>query len=177
MAGAYHRYDTAKRRTVRRAREPTGRPDGALVVRPGTHLTEAAGRDLSFTPDGWSDGVAARRWWPRSESSVTGFSRELVAEVDGVDVVALRGELDVATADGLSDWLIDRAGSLLVVDLSDLTFMDGSGITALVIARNHLREHGGDLCLTRPRRLVRQALEIVDLADWVRDWDPDWDPR
>ncbi len=108
---------------------------------------------------------------------MTGFSRELVAKVDGVDVVALRGELDIATADGLSDWLIDRAGSLLVVDLSDLTFMDGSGITALVIARNHLRDQGCDLCLTRPRRLVRQALEIVDLADWVRDWDPDWDPR
>ena len=35
-----------------------------------------------------------------------------------VHVVVLGGELDLDTAEGLSDWLVELAGSSVVVDLS-----------------------------------------------------------
>jgi anti-anti-sigma factor len=84
--------------------------------------------------------------------------------------------LDVSSADGLSNSLVELAGSTLVVDLSDLTFMDSSGIGALVRARNRIRADGlGDLVLTRPGAIVRRALEIVGLDTWIVEWSPDWD--
>ena len=90
--------------------------------------------------------------------------------------VMLHGELDVASADGLADSLVELAGSTVVVDLSDLTFMDSSGIGALVRARNRIKAGGlGELVLTRPGAIVRSALEIVGLDGWIIDWSPDWD--
>jgi anti-sigma B factor antagonist len=99
-----------------------------------------------------------------------------VRHLPDLHVVLLHGELDVASADGLANSLFELAGSTLVVDLSDLTFMDSSGIGALVRARNRIRADGlGDLELTRPGAIVRKALEIVGLNTWIIDWSPEWD--
>jgi anti-anti-sigma factor len=93
-----------------------------------------------------------------------------------VHVVTLHGELDVVSADGLSNSLVELAGSTLVIDLSDLTFMDSSGIGALVRARNRITADGlCELVLTRPGAIVRKALEIVGLDTWIVEWSPDWD--
>jgi anti-sigma B factor antagonist len=89
--------------------------------------------------------------------------------------VTLHGELDVASADGLSNSLVELAGSTLAVDLSHLIFMDSSGIGALVRARNRIRSKGrGDLVLTRPTAMVRRILEMVGLDAWIVEWQPDW---
>jgi anti-anti-sigma factor len=101
------------------------------------------------------------------------FSRE-VMDVDGVHLVTLAGELDIATAEGLADWLIAVSGSAVVVDLSGLTFMDSSGIAALVIARNHIEKSGNELILTRPTPIVERALVATGLAGWLTPWDARW---
>ncbi len=94
----------------------------------------------------------------------------------GIHVVALHGELDIASADGLAEALVEVAGSTLVVDLSDLTFIDSTGIGALVLARNRILAHGqGELVLSRPGGIVRRVLEIVGLSVWIVEWSPDWD--
>ena len=99
-----------------------------------------------------------------------------VRNLPDIHIVRLHGELDVASADGLANSLVEIAGSTLVVDLSDLTFMDSSGIGALVRARNRIRTGGrGELMLTRPGAIVRTALEIVGLDAWIIDWSPDWE--
>jgi anti-sigma B factor antagonist len=99
-----------------------------------------------------------------------------VRNLPNLHFVTLHGELDVASADGLANSLVELAGSTVVVDLSDLTFMDSSGIGALVRARNRIRAGGlGELVLTRPGAIVRKALEIVGLDAWIIDWSPDWD--
>lgn len=91
-------------------------------------------------------------------------------------VVALHGELDVASVDGLTDALVDVAGSTLVLDLSDLTFIDCSGIAALVAARNRIRSKGlGEMVVTRPGTTVRRTLEIVGLGAWITEWLLAWD--
>jgi anti-sigma B factor antagonist len=97
-------------------------------------------------------------------------------DLPGLHIVALHGELDVVSARGLADALVEAAGSTLVVDLSDLTFMGSSGIGALVVARNRIVADGkGDLVLARPGGIVRKALEIVGLGQWVVEWAPEWD--
>ena len=98
-----------------------------------------------------------------------------VRNLPDLHVVAMHGELDVASAEGLTDALIELAGSTLVVDLSGLTFMDSSGIGALVRARNRIKAEGlGEMVLTRPGAIVGRALGIVGLSAWIVDWSPDW---
>ena len=98
-----------------------------------------------------------------------------VRNLPNLHVVALHGELDVASADGLINSLAELAGSVLVLDLSDLTFMDSSGVGALLRARNRvMAEAPGDLVVTRPTAPVRRTLEIVGLDEWIVDWSPDW---
>ncbi len=93
-----------------------------------------------------------------------------------VHVVALHGELDIASADGVADAIVGVAGSTVVVDLSDLTFMDSTGIGALAVARRRILSEGqGQLVVTRPSEIVRKALEIVGLSAWIVEWSADWD--
>ena len=98
-----------------------------------------------------------------------------VRNLPDTHVVMLHGELDVLSADGLENSLVELAGSTLVADLSDLVFMDSSGMGALVRARNRIKADGlGDLVLTRPSPIVQKALEIVGLSASIVDWSPDW---
>ena len=97
-------------------------------------------------------------------------------ELPGIHVVALHGELDIVSAYDLALALVEVAGSIVVIDLSGLTFMDSSGISALVMAKNRITADGrGQLVLTKPGGIVREALEIVGLSSWIVDWSPEWD--
>jgi anti-anti-sigma factor len=93
---------------------------------------------------------------------------------EGGRVVALSGELDVSTAQGLAEQLIGEPGSLVVVDLSQLTFVDSSGLGAIHAARRKMIECGGNLVLCRPNPMVSLVLEITGLDQWVTDWEPRW---
>jgi anti-anti-sigma factor len=93
-----------------------------------------------------------------------GFS---VEERNGVRVIRLWGELDLATADKLTEGLSNLDGSA-VLDLSELTFIDSSGISALV----HQYNRRGGLVLIGPRPNVARVLRIAGLEDWVRRLQP-----
>ena len=97
--------------------------------------------------------------------------RRTVADVGDVRVVTLRGELDMQSAEGLADWLVEIPGPSVVVDLSELTFMDTSGITVMVRVRQRL---GDSFVLTRPQPNVRRIFEITGLGGWLSEWDPRW---
>lgn len=92
----------------------------------------------------------------------------------GVQVIAIQGELDLATAKALSTQLAETSGLLVVVDLVDLSFMDSSGISCLVMAKTQMGRDGRTLILTRPQPRVERTLEIVGLADWLTPWSPEW---
>jgi len=95
-------------------------------------------------------------------------------DVEDVRVVALRGELDASTSRGLAEQLAGAPGSLVVVDLSQLSFMDSSGLGAIHVARRTAIENGGNLVVCRPAPMVHRVLEITGLDTWVTDWDPHW---
>ncbi len=91
------------------------------------------------------------------------------SKVGEVHVVQLRGELDMATARGLSEWLVDTADSPVVVDLSELTFIDSSGLAELAIAKERMTAEGNELTLARPRTIVERVIEITGMVDLLSD--------
>jgi anti-sigma B factor antagonist len=85
----------------------------------------------------------------------------------GYVVVALRGELDICTAaDGVRALTAAAAsGSRIIVDLTDLAFMDCSALRELVSARMQAWRAGGDLLLAGPQPPVLRLLVLTDMLD------------
>lgn len=81
-------------------------------------------------------------------------------------VLEITGDLDHATAPELRQ-VVDRLtladGQLLVLDLTGLQFVDSSGITALLAARNLAMEQGGDMALAAVPANTARILRIVGL--------------
>ena len=96
-------------------------------------------------------------------------------DIKGGRVFALRGELDISNADGLVEQITGPAGFFIVVDLSELTFADSSGLGAILTARWRVIRDGGMLVLSRPRRNVQTLLEMMGIDELVTDWDPEWE--
>ena len=94
-------------------------------------------------------------------------SLELSTETrDGYVVVTVRGNLDITTRHKLDAYL-DTAGdgaSQLIIDLSELTFLDTSGLTVLARHWRHLHRTGGSLILAGARYETARALWITGLA-------------
>ena len=89
---------------------------------------------------------------------------------DGEDVcVALTGELDVATAPRLQRTLArliaDDASSALTLDLSQLTFIDSSGLAAIVYASRLCDRHDCQLSVIRGSDAVHNVFEMTGLAE------------
>lgn len=83
--------------------------------------------------------------------------RITVGASNGVHEVRLSGELDLATAACLRATLARLAGSVIVVDVSRLRFVDCAGMSALALARR--RAHAGGFTVRGAQGLVRWVLE------------------
>ena len=86
-------------------------------------------------------------------------------------VVHCEAELDLATAPGLHDELerhIAEGHRGVLVDMSETTFMDSSGLRALLIARRRMEEEGGTLLLSGCGAQVLRVLEATGLRDRFR---------
>jgi len=100
-------------------------------------------------------------------SSIDGGPPELSlsqARVGHRLVLAAEGEIDIASADRLRAALADAAGSgcaEIWLDLSDVGFMDSTGITAIVDARR--RMDGRRFALICPDGPVRRVIEIAGI--------------
>lgn len=80
--------------------------------------------------------------------------------------IELHGELDLDTAPALSEQLdqLVRDGALLViVGLADVTFLDSSGLRALVHGARTVEEGGGRLLIEGASGAVARVLELTDL--------------
>jgi anti-sigma B factor antagonist len=94
-----------------------------------------------------------------------------VEEAPDGAVVRVHGEVDMDTAPALRECLNALTGRV-VVDLSETTFLDSSGMSVLVTQRNRLIGVGGDLSLRAPRHLVLRALEITGLDRLIEKTEP-----
>ncbi len=104
-----------------------------------------------------------------SEEPVTSLDRD-----DNVVTVRLHGEIDVQNVDQVRVCLAEALESgpgAVVVDLAELSFIDSTGLGAIVFGFQRARDAGVRFQLTRPGPGVRQTLvlsgllEVVELTD------------
>jgi anti-anti-sigma factor len=99
-----------------------------------------------------------------------GFTQFWVAVLpDSVDpsstVVRLSGEFDITTVPSLRSAL-DLAyefGQRIVVDMSDVDFVDAAAISLLVAAGSGAREYGSQLVVRNPSPFVSRVLAMASL--------------
>ena len=85
----------------------------------------------------------------------------------GESVIRLRGELDLQSARPTRDEVVallepDRR---VVVDLSDVSFMDSSGLGSLVYALREAKAVGATLVVANPQPWVRKLFEAAGVAE------------
>ena len=85
---------------------------------------------------------------------------------NGVQVVEASERLNMVTAQQLNsvvDELVLSGQARVVVDLSGTTFIDSSGLGALVSCLKKTRQAGGDLRIAGPTPQVQMVLELTNL--------------
>ena len=107
--------------------------------------------------------------WGVSDASAAGAGLQvLVTERAGVPVVEVRGEVDVAGGPVLAEAL-ERvsadAPALVVVDLTDVPFIDSSGLSVLVVGQRRVAEGGGEVRLAVTNPHVQKVLSITALDE------------
>ena len=86
--------------------------------------------------------------------------------VGSTAVVGLRGELDIqyaASAVAAFDHALDRSPSVLAADLRGLSFMDSSGVHALIDAERRCRTQGARFFVIRGTAAVDRVLSVLGL--------------
>jgi anti-sigma B factor antagonist len=86
-------------------------------------------------------------------------------------VLAPHGEVDALTAPRLGRRLLglaDEGKTRVVVDLSNVTFMDSTGIGVLLNALRQLRQRKGGLVLVCPTERIMRPFQITGLMDQLR---------
>jgi anti-anti-sigma factor len=92
---------------------------------------------------------------------------DLTADVsvsnDQVATIRLKGEIDIVTSHILEragQEAVDGGSTRLVIDMSEITFMDSSGIVALIRLRSC-----APVTIRRPSEPVRQLIIATGLTD------------
>jgi anti-sigma B factor antagonist len=90
---------------------------------------------------------------------------------DGIGVVTIVGRLNLASAGRLREHLaglLEGGTSRIVVDLAQTTFVDSSGLGALISGLKSARQAGGDLRIARATEDVNSVLRLTNLDRVLR---------
>lgn len=89
-----------------------------------------------------------------------------IKEISGYNILYLAGEIDVYTAPALKaaiNKLLDTGIAHLVIDMSDVGYMDSSGFGALLSAVKRLAPNGGTVNLVNCSSGIERILGITKL--------------
>jgi anti-anti-sigma factor len=92
-----------------------------------------------------------------------------VSHEAGRQVVAVAGELDAHSAEVLQGPLMELThapGARVVVDVSDVSFLDSSGLRVLILAHKEVTGQGGEFCLRGASGAVDRILAAAGLSDY-----------
>lgn len=95
---------------------------------------------------------------------MTGFAVDSVAP--DVGIIRVEGRLNMVTAPELRETVVSAVGAgltRLVVDLTNVTFMDSSGLGALIGALKTTRASGGDLRIAGVGEQVSMVLQLSNV--------------
>jgi anti-anti-sigma factor len=86
---------------------------------------------------------------------------------DGYELLAVEGEIDIATSPrliaALNEVVTDTSGAVLV-DLSGVEFMDSTGLALLVRAQRRLSRRRRGFAVVCPDGPVRRIFELTDMV-------------
>lgn len=103
-------------------------------------------------------------------NTLTGNDLEIsLREGDGATLVLLRGRLNIDSSPGLRDQLLETlrrpTSKSVIVDLTDVSYIDASGMATLVEGLKIARNRQGTLCLQGLQDRVLQLFELTGLLD------------
>jgi anti-sigma B factor antagonist len=84
--------------------------------------------------------------------------------------VDVAGEIDLASAPALRSCLnecLSEGCTYLTLDMTELTFIDSSGLQVLVRVINHLRDNDGRMTLRNPPAIAQKILGITGLTPYL----------
>ncbi len=87
---------------------------------------------------------------------------------DGIEVIDIRGEIDMYTAPRLRELLIDlvsKGSYQLVVNLDKVGFLDSTGLGVLVGGLRRVRAHDGSLDLVCTQQRILKIFRITGLTE------------
>jgi anti-anti-sigma factor len=90
-----------------------------------------------------------------------------VSDSGGVRLLRLKGELDMAGVERFERLLTGGqtpGAATFVLDMRELTFIDSSGLRALIMADQRVRAEGGRFIVVRGPDRVDQVLEMTGVA-------------
>ena len=98
------------------------------------------------------------------------MAEDFTTEVNATDeatVIHVRGEIDIATAERLRDAIEPHMGpkQTIILDFSEVAFMDSSCLHVLVQVRGRLTENGGSLILRNPSSAAHRVLTVSGASD------------
>ncbi len=111
---------------------------------------------------------------PPDSLSPAGLEIGVVRGADAITLV-LSGELDIASAPSLEQALEDVGASIprrLVIDLTEVTFMDSTGLRALLLARQRTQAAQQELVLRPGPRQVQRVFELSGTIERFAFEDP-----
>jgi anti-sigma B factor antagonist len=85
-------------------------------------------------------------------------------------LATLAGECDLHTGRQLRDVLtseVSRGTRRMILDLSQLSFMDSTGMQVLLSVRTVLNVRGGTLALVSPQPVVARILELTGADQYI----------
>lgn len=92
----------------------------------------------------------------------------VIIESPGEVRLILRGELDAATveaADGTLRELLDRDLDRVILDLTELEFMDSTGVKLLIDGRDAASKLGVEIVLAYDEGVVERVLTVSGVAE------------
>ena len=94
--------------------------------------------------------------------------------VQAATVLRCDGRLTMVAAPALKsaiDEVVESGRTHVVIDLSETSFVDSSGLGALVAGLKRTRQAGGDLRIAEPQEQVRMILALTNLDRILRPFD------
>jgi anti-sigma B factor antagonist len=90
---------------------------------------------------------------------------------DGIEFVAVEGEIDIATSPRLITVLNDavaRSQYPIVVDLTKVDFMDSTGLALLINAHRRVVRRGQGFAVLCPPGPLQRVFEVTDMVDTLQ---------
>lgn len=97
-----------------------------------------------------------------------------IIEVSKTNMVSVRGEIDIYSIEKFRDSIeekIKTQASEIILDCSELSYMDSTGMGVLIELRNKTKELGQKIIMMNPRPNIRKLLaltgvdKIIEIVD------------